>query len=480
MSIPIRGTSWGTPLYAFDVAVERGARRHDFLLPYLNALYADCATVGLRADVLVSQADLETGAFTSTYWTRDGNPAGLAAFDDGTDWGLTFTPEKAARAHVTHMCRYTGVPVPDGWIATDARWDAAAKYAGTVSTTAHLGNGRWGTDPQYSSKLEARHAAYAFTPPATPAPIPPTEGTDMALTFGNVPRPPIQQRILSNSEAVEGHGWDNLGKRNPKFIALHRMVGTLWGTDGYFRNPAVASLTDFGIGIASVDGVPNAGKILQWNDYKGHRSGWASGPVSGAYGDGLAIVNKYGINAVNRDGISVEISGTDQPLDDTSWRSLVHLCAYLIDEMRIPYTSLPKNPHTGINVLIWHNEFTNGTGKQCPFTWMRNNTNRLYADVAALLKQYQEGAAKPDPVPAPVPVERTVDFLVPMMIRTTPGFWDTKNNKNNVIETLPAGTKGTVIEGPVEADGLEWFHVTIPDFGKGWVAKAIINAIQVK
>lgn len=298
----------------------------------------------------------------------------------------------------------------------------------------------------------------------------------MAISFGNVPHPPIQRRILSNSEAVEGHGWDNLGKRNPKFIALHRMVGTLWGTDEYFRNPAIASLTDFGLGIEIVDGASNAGKILQWNDYTGYRSGWASGPVKGAYGDGLAIVQKYGINAVNRDGISIETSGTDQPLDEKSWRSLVHLCAYLIDEMEIPYTSLPKNPHTGINVLIWHNEFTDGTGKQCPFPWLRNNTNRLYLDIAAFLKPYQEKTA---PVPTPVK-ERTVEFLVPMMVRSTPGFYDYEGKRANTIKTLPAGTKGVVISGPVEKDGMEWYDVRIPDFGTGWVAKAIINAIQVQ
>lgn len=299
----------------------------------------------------------------------------------------------------------------------------------------------------------------------------------MAITFGNVPRPAIQQRILSNTEAVQGHGWSNLGKRTPKFIALHRMVGTLWGTDGYFRNPTIAALTDFGLGIEIVDGAANAGKIFQWNDYHGYRSGWASGEVKGAYGDGLAIVQKYGINAVNRDGISIETSGTDQPMDEKSWRTLVHLCAYLIDEMKIPYTALPKNPHTGINVLIWHNEFTNGTGKQCPFPWLRSNTDRLYTDIAAYLKPYQEGAATP--VTPPVVKPRTVDFLVPMMIRTTPGFYDYEGGKPNTITTLPAGTKGVVIDGPREADGMEWYDVKIDGFGTGWVAKAIINAIQV-
>ena len=302
----------------------------------------------------------------------------------------------------------------------------------------------------------------------------------MAISFGKVPRPAIENRILTNAEAVEGRGWDNLGQRQPKFIALHRMVGTLWGTDTWFRRPEVASLTDFGLGIAAVDGSANAGRIMQWNDYKGIRSGWASGPVKGAYGDGLAIVNKYGINAVNRDGISIETSGTNEPLDDKAWKALVHLCAYLADEMKVPYTSLPKNPHTGINVLIWHQEFTLGTGKQCPFSWLMENTDRLYNDMAALMKQYQESdVPTPAPEPAPSPV-RTFTLRFDTYARTSPGFWDKAANKTNVIELLKAGTKGTVISGPTLVDGVAFYDLDIPEFGTAWVQDQVLHTLDIK
>jgi hypothetical protein len=225
----------------------------------------------------------------------------------------------------------------------------------------------------------------------------------MAITFGNVPIFGHTDRYIANKR--EGFGWDNLGKRNPKFITLHRMVGTLTGTDGWFRRSDVSSITDYGVGIRAVDG-DKAGHIYRWNDPTGYRSGWSSGPVSAPFGDGAAIVARYGVNAVNRDGISLEISGTNQPIDAFSWGEIVHFCAWWIDWMKIPYTALPKNPHTGINVLIWHREFTIGTGKLCPFTWMVNNTDRLYTDIAAFLKPYQEGSAPaptPQPEPAPTP-----------------------------------------------------------------------------
>lgn len=300
----------------------------------------------------------------------------------------------------------------------------------------------------------------------------------MTITFGNVPNPGIEKRILSNSEAIEGRGWDNLGKRNPKFIVLHRMVGTLWGTDSWFRRPDVASLTDFGLGVGVVDGANNSGRILQWNDYKGYRSGWASGPVNKPYGDGAAVVAKYGINAVNRDGVSIEVSGTNQPLSTTDWRALVELCSFLADEMQVPYTSLPLNPHTGINLLIWHQEFTIGTGKTCPFQWLMDNTSRLYADMKAYMKTYQE-QGKPDPAPAPAP-ERTFTLRFDTYIRTSPGFWDDVNNKSNVVKLLEAGTTGTVIEGPKEVDGIDWYDLRIPGVGTGWVQMQVLRTLDIK
>ena len=64
-----------------------------------------------------------------------------------------------------------------------------------------------------------------------------------------------------------------LATATPLATCLHSMVGTLWGTDGYFRNPEVQALTDFGIGqVAGDDGLA---EILQWNDSTS-RSGTAT------------------------------------------------------------------------------------------------------------------------------------------------------------------------------------------------------------
>lgn len=232
----------------------------------------------------------------------------------------------------------------------------------------------------------------------------------MALTYGNVPHPGYIDIQDEMADKREGFGWNNLGQRRMLHIALHRMYGTLAGTRSHFGNPSVASLTDYGIGVEATDGKKSAGVIHLYNNPRGYRSGWASGPVSAPYGDGAKFVQKFGINAVNRDCVSVEVSGYDTtPLDDFAWKELVHLVAYLADQIKVPYSSLPLNPHTGINLIIWHEEFTYGTGKKCPFTYVKENTNRLYKDVAAFLQPYQEGVVTgpvvepPKEEPAPEP-----------------------------------------------------------------------------
>ena len=66
----------------------------------------------------------------------------------------------------------------------------------------------------------------------------------MELIYGNVPHPAYEHLIVENSTA-----WDDLGERTIVGACVHRMDGSLWGTDGYFRNEGTgAALTDYRIG----------------------------------------------------------------------------------------------------------------------------------------------------------------------------------------------------------------------------------------
>lgn len=223
----------------------------------------------------------------------------------------------------------------------------------------------------------------------------------MSAVFGNVPHPPYIDRPITKAE---GKGQNNLGKRTPKGVVWHRILGSLWGTDGYFRQSGVNALTDYGIGVLATDGAANDGVILRWNDPRGYQSGWASGPVNGAYGDGLAFVNKYGVNAVNRDQVSIEISG-DQltPLSEKSRNAIAALTAHYADQYGIPWDVFPIAPQDGFSFVRWHQEFTIGSGKQCPFKVVMDETNDLIERTRAILKKYQVAAPVTEPKPGPKP-----------------------------------------------------------------------------
>jgi hypothetical protein len=76
-----------------------------------------------------------------------------------------------------------------------------------------------------------------LTATGTTTPMPPS-----TITYGRVPHPPFTDRPITKPA---GFGQDNLGRRLPKFVVLHRMLGSLWGTDGHFRLESTAALTDY-------------------------------------------------------------------------------------------------------------------------------------------------------------------------------------------------------------------------------------------
>jgi hypothetical protein len=273
---------------------------------------------------------------------------------------------------------------------------ADAGYVGDVTTTDDLGNGRWATDPQYAAKLQERYRAYWGEPAQETPP--------MTITFGRVPHPAYQDRPIKKAPGV---GQDNLGKRSVKGVSWHRILGSLWGTDGFFRDPSVKALTDYGVGVAAQDGAGNDGVILRWNDPLGYQSGWASGTYSAAhaYGDGAAFVDKYGVNAINRDRASIEISGfQNTPLSEKSRQAIAELTAYWADQYHIPWDQFPIAPQDGFSFVVWHEEFGPDLGqKKCPFQVVKDETPALIERTRAILKTHQTAGTSPQPEPQPDP-----------------------------------------------------------------------------
>src|SRR4030095_6798496 len=96
------------------------------------------------------------------------------------------------------------------------------------------------------------------------------------------------------------------------------------------------------------------------------------------------------------------ISGNyDTPLDDPVKDALAALSAYFADIRGIPWHDYPAVPGQDRNFTLWHQEFTIGTGKECPGSIVMNETGDLIERTKAILKEYQESGSSSPPKYAP-------------------------------------------------------------------------------
>lgn len=366
---------------------------------YVYEVYRLCAQDGMiDASIVVGQSLQETsdpGPWQSFWWNERLNPAGMGITGDPdqNEASPTFrTGEEAARAQVAHLLLYATGEIDRGGLtpADDPRYDAYVEAYGNraVATTIAGLATTWAVDPEYATGI-CRNGNACF--PGLPDQGDENGGGDVGeIVFGRVPMPEYADRIIPTPPQ---QAWDDLGPRDVKAIVYHRMLGSLPGTDSYFRQPGCQALTDWGLGVAAQDGASLAGVLYRWNDPLGRRSPWASGPVSAPYGDGKKFVDIYGVNGVNRFSTALEISGQQAtPLDDPSREAIVALSAYYADRYEIPWNAYPiVEGENRRSFIIWHEEFCQGTGKACPFDVVKAETDALIAATADRLKQYQTG-----------------------------------------------------------------------------------------
>lgn len=212
------------------------------------------------------------------------------------------------------------------------------------------------------------------------------------LLFGRVPHPTYVDRLIPDNQT---YAWDNLGTRRALGVCQHSMIGSLKGTDQYFRQGA-AGLTDYGIG-GSTDGALD-GVIYRWNDPKGYRSPWANGGSDGLEGDGPMFVRTLGVNAINRDLVSIERSdggNINTPMSAKQFESICQLTAYWFDQAKVPWDTFPLNPAVGIVTHMEHFEFAT---KACPFDPVRSQIKVIQDRIRAIMK-----AAQVVTIPVPTP-----------------------------------------------------------------------------
>jgi hypothetical protein len=226
-------------------------------------------------------------------------------------------------------------------------------------------------------------------PPTGPTEPSPGQPGGTTLTFGRVPKPVWTDRQIPDAN---NWAWDNLGQRKALGVTYHRQVGWNWGTDGWFRGGGGgAGLTDFGIDCKT-------GETLEWNSYLGkgrpgispNRAGHASGPWENPPGDGRAFVAKYGVNAINRDLVSLEIDGMyDTPIQAAGLKQIIHMTAYLADQQKIRWDTFPLNPNTGLVFTYEHGEFQ--AHKPCAGGVVRGHIPNIISGAADTMKRYQTG-----------------------------------------------------------------------------------------
>jgi len=239
----------------------------------------------------------------------------------------------------------------------------------------------------------------------------------MALTFGRVAAPDIEDDIIDHAARNQGdacRGYDMLGWRPdpPEFLVLHGSQGnpgtTLGSPGGYLTLTCVAALTDL-----EIDSSPKA-RMRRFVERGNAPSGWANGKVFGAYGDALKYLDQHGwdYNRVNKNGEAVEIikwfaqpgssnPSRDDPLSAETQEKLAQWMAWRGDQYGIAWSDFPLvKAEGGRSYVTWHQEWTLGTGKVCPGPVVMQATPAMIARAKVIMRAAQE-TAEPKPVPPP-------------------------------------------------------------------------------
>jgi DNA-binding CsgD family transcriptional regulator len=230
------------------------------------------------------------------------------------------------------------------------------------------------------------------------------------MTEGLVPLPPHRRRLVVQRDQEgrwskpPGVGWSALGRRRIRGVTLHRLDATLWAADRDLRDPAAATLLDWGIDHQT-------GETLLWNDPTGEATPWASGPIAGPYGDGAAFLARFaalsrvGPEVVDRDRVNLGVGGfyrrpggrwaIESPWSEASRQAVAQLCAHYAHEYGVAWHEFPIAPEDGFSFLAWHHEFAQGAGAVCPGRLVMDLTDDLVERARQILRAHQTGTEPP-------------------------------------------------------------------------------------
>lgn len=199
------------------------------------------------------------------------------------------------------------------------------------------------------------------------------------------PFPPIDRRPLPDKI---GNGMDRYDFQDTGNTWTHTMVGSLWGTDAWFRRADVAAATHYGIGGKLEP--DHDGYIIEWIDVTRNVAPWASGPFNGGEGDGAAYVRQFGIDGINGKARSIETSGqVNTPMTVKQWRSLMWLIA------AIEHANGKDSENHAWRMEHW--ESCGRAYKACAFARITDYTAQYHNGINQIMRHY-EGLEAPESV----------------------------------------------------------------------------------
>lgn len=123
--------------------------------------YKEAEKEGIRGDVALAQAIVETGFFRygATVDYKQNNFCGLGTTSSSVKGAYFKTPEIGVRAHIQHLLVYSSKNTPKEKVV-DPRFDlvkGSPRHYATSKTWIDL-NGRWAMSPGYGEKILTMHA----------------------------------------------------------------------------------------------------------------------------------------------------------------------------------------------------------------------------------------------------------------------------------------------------------------------------------
>jgi hypothetical protein len=419
-------------------ARAKKARKRDFLEAMATEIRRLCIAIKIDWRAPIGHSHVETGdpatgiGWMSNIWAERGNPAGIGVEGGGNDKGFTFTdPKVAARAMVLRYALYI-YGRRDDWpdfveealgpyvSADPKKLKMPDDYYGSVKAIKDLQGKWWEADTGASGMAAAAQKIFGdYDSNDVPAP------TTNNMKKGLVALPKHTKRFISNKP---NHvGWDDLGPRptSPGHWRQHRMQGSLWGTDEFFRQVSTPALTDVGIDHQT-------GEMIIWIPWWNTRiTPWASGPVKAPYGDAACSLdnNPYpsvGVSLANFGGVSCELSGffrqpgtsvqQDSPWSLTSKKVLAQAIASVAHDGGITWQKFPYD-QDGCSMFTWHEEWIGKPGdgvpsdsKHCPGDVVMAATNEILGMAKDILEHAQGGSVQ---VPPPVVVPPAQALVYP-------------------------------------------------------------------